>query len=148
VTVQRSNIKPPGSIASIVILGSLFAVGFTGIAAAQSMPTINVAPSCKAAAAGYIGLAQEFDSCVRSEEAARKSLVKQWSTFQPADRTSCHRLTTTGTPGTYTELLTCLEMRRDARALPSAEEMRKDADRPRKSRSKTIRDPAPSGTTR
>jgi hypothetical protein len=63
-------------------------------------------------------LTQDFDSCRRSEEAARDVLVKEWSTFSAADRGSCHRLTTIGTPGTYTELLTCLEMKRDARKLP------------------------------
>ncbi|MPZ37521.1 MAG: hypothetical protein GEU95_05565 [Rhizobiales bacterium] len=100
---------------------SLFAVlllASSGIAAAQSVPTINVGPSCKAAAKGSIGLSQNYEGCQRSEGAARDTLVKQWSSFLPADRRSCYRLTTTGTPGTYTELLTCLEMKRDARKLP------------------------------
>ena len=61
---------------------------------------------------------QDYDSCRKSEDSAREALVQQWSTFLPADRGSCFRLTTTGTPGTYTELLTCLEMKRDARKLP------------------------------
>ena len=61
---------------------------------------------------------QDYDSCRRSENAARELLVDQWTSFNAADRRSCHSLTTTGTPGTYTELLTCLEMKRDARNLP------------------------------
>ena len=90
-----------------------------GIAAAQGVPTIDVAPSCRAAAkVNTAGMQQDYDSCVNSEHAARDVLVKQWSTFLAADRGSCFRLTTTGTPGTYTELLTCLEMKRDARKLP------------------------------
>jgi hypothetical protein len=135
-------------ITLVVALSGVSAVSFPGLAFGQGVPRINIVPSCKAAAATYVGLPQEFESCRRSEEAAREILVKQWNTFLPGDRTSCHRLTTTGTPGTYTELLTCLEMRRDARALPTAEERRKDAARPRRSRSKAIRDPAPSGSTR
>jgi hypothetical protein len=102
------------SLATVLLLAAS-----TGIASAQGgVPTLNIAPSCKAAAQGSIGLTQDFDSCRRSEEAARDVLVKEWSTFSAADRGSCHRLTTIGTPGTYTELLTCLEMKRDARKLP------------------------------
>lgn len=126
-----------GAITLVVILNGV--VAFPDIAAGQDVPTINVAPSCKSAAAGYAGLTQEFESCLRSEEAAREILVREWDKFTAADRSSCHRLTTTGTPGTYTELLTCLEMRRDARALPSQNEMRKELETnrpPRRSRSK------------
>ena len=61
---------------------------------------------------------QDYESCQKSEQAARDLLVQQWTSFLAADRGSCYRLTTTGTPGTYTELLTCLEMKRDARKLP------------------------------
>src|SRR5262245_18587030 len=93
----------------------------TGIAAAQGVPTINIGPSCRdAAKVSTAGMQQDYDSCIKSEEAARDILAKQWSSFLAADRGSCYRLTTTGTPGTYTELLTCLEMKRDARKLPNA----------------------------
>lgn len=89
------------------------------IAAAQGVPTIDIAPSCRAAAkVSTAGMQQDYESCLSSENAARAILVKQWNSFLAADRGSCYRLTTTGTPGTYTELLTCLEMKRDARKLP------------------------------
>jgi hypothetical protein len=88
------------------------------IAFAQGVPTINIDPTCRAAAKGSAGMQQDFDSCRKSEQAARDVLVQQWASFLAADRGSCYRLTTTGTPGTYTELLTCLEMKRDARKLP------------------------------
>jgi hypothetical protein len=91
----------------------------TGIAVAQGVPTIDIGPSCRAAAkVSTAGMQQDYESCVKSEDSAREALVKQWNTFLAADRGSCYRLTTTGTPGTYTELLTCLEMKRDARKLP------------------------------
>ena len=97
-------------------------LGFTlPLAAAERVPKINMDPSCRAAAEGNVGLAQSIDSCRQSELSAHDTLVKLWKSFPAADpdRHSCYRLTTTGTPGTYTELLTCLEMRRDARALPN-----------------------------
>jgi len=98
-----------------VLLILLF--GWTSTAAAQGgVPKIDVGPSCRAAAAGNTN-AQDIESCRRSELAARESLVNQWNSFPATDRNGCYRLTTTGTPGTYSELLTCLEMRRDARNL-------------------------------
>ena len=106
----------------------VFAILFlasASVATAQDVPKIDVGPSCRAAASGSFGANQDFDSCRKSEEAARDILVSQWNKFPAADRGSCFRLTTTGTPGTYTELLTCLEMKRDARALPDPEGLRK-----------------------
>jgi hypothetical protein len=98
----------------LILLG-----GWIDTAAAQGgVPRIDVGPSCRAAAVvGRSSGAQDVESCRRSEAAARESLVSQWSSFPAADRTGCYKLTTTGTPGTYSELLTCLEMRRDARNL-------------------------------
>ena len=72
------------------------------------MPPPKAAPECS----------RTYESCQKSEQGARDVLVQQWASFLAADRGSCYRLTTTGTPGTYTELLTCLEMKRDARKLP------------------------------
>lgn len=100
----------------MTFLRPILLLGWIGTAAAQGVPTIDVGPSCRAAAAGNKN-AQDADSCRRSELAARETLVKLWDSFPAADRTGCYKLTTTGTPGTYSELLTCLEMRRDARDL-------------------------------
>jgi hypothetical protein len=101
------------------ILIPILLLASVGIAAAQGVPTIDIGPSCRAAAKGTPGMQQDYESCRKSEEAARDLLAQQWTSFLAADRGSCHRLTTTGTPGTYTELLTCLEMKRDARKLPN-----------------------------
>jgi hypothetical protein len=87
-------------------------------AASNGVPTLNVRPSCQQAASGSLGLTQEFDACLKSENTAREELGKEWNTFTSADRASCLSLTRTGTGGSYTELLTCLEMKRDARKLP------------------------------
>jgi hypothetical protein len=106
-------------IAFILFLGLVLP-----LAAAEVVPKINIDPSCRAAAKGNVG-AQSIDSCRQSELSARHTLLKLWKSFRAADRDSCYRLTTTGTPGTYTELLTCLEMRRDARALPNSKPAKK-----------------------
>jgi hypothetical protein len=88
-------------------------------ARAGSVPTINVRPTCQAAAGGIIGLKQDIQSCLQSEQTTRDQLAKEWNQFRADDRASCTRLTTMSGGGTYTELLTCLEMRRDARNLPN-----------------------------
>ena len=106
------------------LLAFLFLITSVGTVSAQGVPTIDIGPSCRASAAGSAGLIQDFDNCRKSEEAAREILLKQWNSFPAADRGSCYQLTTTGTPGTYTELLTCLEMRRDARGLTNPEKIR------------------------
>src|SRR5688572_9224689 len=96
----------------------LLLIALTAPAVAQDVPRIRVEQSCRAAAKGTIGLSETYESCMRSEQEARDKLAAQWRQFPAADRQSCHSLTTTGTPGTYTELLTCLEMKREARKLP------------------------------
>jgi hypothetical protein len=101
--------------AAVAVL--LFAVP-VGPLRAQDVPSINVAPGCRAAADTNIAERQTYESCMRSEREARDALVEQWNNFAAADRASCYRLTTLGTPGTYTELLTCLEMKQAARQIP------------------------------
>jgi hypothetical protein len=100
------------------LLAAVFVASTTIATAQQGVPTLDIGPSCRAAAKGSAGMQQDYDSCRKSEDAAREILVQQWASFPAADRGSCYRLTRTGTPGTYTELLTCLEMKRDARKLP------------------------------
>jgi hypothetical protein len=60
-----------------------------------------------------LGLAQ----CVKSEQATRERLAKQWSTFASADKANCVGEATSGPLPSYTDLISCLEMARDARKL-------------------------------
>jgi hypothetical protein len=100
------------------LIATTLLIGTVTVAAAESVPTINVQPSCRSEAEGIIGLKQDIDTCLKIEQNVRDVLVKQWDEFVPADRASCVRLTTMSGAGTYTELLTCLEMKRDAAKLP------------------------------
>ena len=83
----------------------------------KGVPTINFARSCRAAAEASVGIAQGADACLADEISVRDQLARDWDQFSQADRTSCVGLTTIGGGGTYTSLLTCLEIRRDARNL-------------------------------
>ena len=62
-------------------------------------------------------VAKEKQNCLDSEHATRAELAKKWSEFTPADRTSCVNEARMGGDSSYTELLTCLEMARDVRAM-------------------------------
>ena len=65
--------------------------------------------------------ARTVEQCVAGEETARKGLEKNWSKFPAADRNQCVATTTVGGAPSYEELLTCLEMMRDNRAIREQE---------------------------
>ncbi|MDR3422772.1 MAG: hypothetical protein P4L80_16260 [Xanthobacteraceae bacterium] len=93
------------------------------VAAADSVPELNVEQVCEGIAQqGGVtfhdpAIAQEKKNCLESEQATREELVKQWSSFAPGDKTSCVNESRMGGESSYTELITCLEMARDVRAL-------------------------------
>jgi hypothetical protein len=91
-------------------------------AAADDIPDLNVEPVCR-------GIAQQakdpgerggpdlaFAQCVKSEQAVRQKLVSEWRTFRPTEKATCLG-SEKGGYASYTDLLTCLEMARDARKL-------------------------------
>jgi hypothetical protein len=110
---------------SIYILSSaMFILGAAVPAAsAQSVPALNVTATCRDIPADVAGGAARRDSqaCLKSEDEARTTLVKDWASYPAADRTLCTQTATMGGTASYVELLTCLEMRRDVRHLPKDE---------------------------
>jgi hypothetical protein len=93
----------------------------TVVLVADSVPTFNVQSFCRRVAEMARPVANP-DVCLRNEQEARDQLVRQWTQFPPADRSYCRRLATIGGDPTYTELLTCLELQRDARNLREKDE--------------------------
>jgi len=83
---------------------------------AENVPVFDSAPSCRAAAvmtpAGY-------DGCMNDEKNPRATLQSEWDRFSASERASCAQTTTMGGPPSYVELLTCLQMARDAHNLPA-----------------------------
>ena len=104
-------------ILPVILMGTQLA-----IAVQNTVPNLDVGPSCRAAASGSLGIKQDLDNCLKTEQDARSQIGKEWSEFTASDRTTCVGLASMGGSATYTELLTCLELMRDARKLP------KDAD--------------------
>jgi hypothetical protein len=103
--------------------GLLFLAVFGGApVAADDVPELNVDPVCR-------GIAQQaatpgekggpdlaFSQCVKSEQAMRQKLIGEWSSFMPPDKKNCVGAER-GALGSYTDLVTCLEMARDARKM-------------------------------
>jgi len=108
-----------------MILPSTLALGLQLVipAAADGVPNLNVEQVCEGIAQqGGVTfhdpqIAREKKNCIESEQSIRAELTKQWSTFSAADRTHCVNESVMGGESSYTELLTCLEMARDVRAL-------------------------------
>ncbi len=80
-------------------------------AEARDFPNLNVGPNCRSAS--------DRQKCMEGEQSAREQLAKEWGQFATGDKASCTQ-TVSAIPGSesYVELLTCLEMARDARKLP------------------------------
>jgi hypothetical protein len=110
------------AIASVAALGISFcptdaSARRTRAAVADSVPSWDLTASCRAAAS--IAYSQtptdRSHSCLASEQRTRDELTKYWSTYPAEDRIGCVK-SLTFSP-TYTELVTCLEMRRDVKKL-------------------------------
>lgn len=87
---------------------------------ADTVPRLNVEPSCRMSAGGTAGLMQQtVEACRKDEQDAHDQLVREWASFAPRDRATCVGLSKVGSDATYTEVLTCLEMMRDARRMPA-----------------------------
>ena len=100
----------------------LAALCLSGLSArSDDIPTLDVNPVCHGIAMqGELeaGLQRSsFQECVKSEQDVREQMKKEWSTFTTADKTHCVALAKTGGESSYTELITCMEMARDVRAL-------------------------------
>jgi hypothetical protein len=87
------------------------------IALAESPPTLNIGPSCDAAARGAIVAGRDREACMGDERAARDILAKAWDKYAPADKTQCVGMNGKGGPASYVELLSCLEIMRDAKSI-------------------------------
>jgi hypothetical protein len=85
------------------------------IAASDAVPRFNIEPSCKGGLDSP-GLNERYSRCISEENGARQKLEGSWSSYPAGDREQCSGTAKMGAPS-YVELLTCLEMARDARQL-------------------------------
>jgi hypothetical protein len=101
---------------AIVVAVAASVLGLSGIAFAEGPPELDVGPSCKAAVrAGLIG--HDEAACQGDERGAKDTLTKDWDTYDRAARTQCVGMNRSGGPSSYVELLSCLEVMRDAKIM-------------------------------
>jgi hypothetical protein len=103
------------SLAALPIAAQLF------VTVADTVPTFDVTPSCRAAASVTGASQDRLQTCMQSEQRARDLIVKHWDQFTAADRRNCALTASVGGSPTYTEMVTCLEMARDTRNPPQTE---------------------------
>jgi hypothetical protein len=114
-----------GAIAIAIMGGVVSAQGALGASQDGSsrdrVPSFNVEPSCEGPAARStvpIGATENTaEVCIRKEMDARDQMTKEWDKFAASDKSYCVPLSGQGGKPTYTELLTCLELAREARNL-------------------------------
>jgi len=78
----------------------------------DQVPTFNVEPSCKgaAAASAQMVLAQSYSACIAEENQAREQLGPIWQSFPVANRTRCTAEASGSGLDSYVELLVCLQI--------------------------------------
>ncbi len=106
------------------LLPAVLTATYHVVPTAYEVPMLNVAPSCQAAAIGLIGQGKSSDSaCMQNEKQARDQLQKQWKTYSRAERMRCEQLDTLGGPPSYVELLTCLQIAKEARNISDSDRL-------------------------
>jgi hypothetical protein len=97
---------------STMILGSQLV-----IMVADNVPKFDIERGCRVDNAASQGLTevQPAKKCASDEQQARQQLQAQWSQFPRSDRATCTEETNSDDTPSYVDLLTCLQLARDAR---------------------------------
>ena len=85
---------------------------FSPIAVSDTVPKFDTVRECRIEAGPSVDLAR----CSRDEAAAHRQLQEAWAQYASADRKTCTTEATIGDFASYVELLSCLEMSRDAKS--------------------------------
>ena len=106
-----------GSVSTAFLLSAVLA------AWSDEVPVLDLNPICHGIAQGASGAGERggpdlsFARCVRSEQAVRRKLVNEWSSFALADKQNCVAETTMGGLASYTNLYGCLRSATTARKM-------------------------------
>jgi Collagen triple helix repeat (20 copies) len=114
---QREAENSPLVAACATVSSQAAAVARTtqpAVATPRDLPQLDVGANCRGQAEGN---KKTFESCMADEQRARDQIAREWGEFAKPDQTNCTKVTKIGGTSSYIELLTCLEMARDARKL-------------------------------
>ena len=91
---------------------------------------------------GSVVLGRDKKACLADETTAQDTLRQNWSKYAAADKTECIGMVTTGGPASYVELLSCVEILRDARNIRNADALEADDSAISRFRRRTPRESA------
>jgi hypothetical protein len=80
------------------------------VAVSDTVPKFDIVRECRFEGGSTV----EFDRCSQDEAAALEQLKANWAQFAGVDKSTCLSAATVGGFASYVELLTCLEMTREA----------------------------------
>jgi hypothetical protein len=86
------------------------------VSAAGSVPNFDLERTCRPVAT-MRGLPGRLAACQRDEQDARSKLERDWSQYSGQNRSRCAGFVGVGGPPSYVELLTCLEVAKQAKEL-------------------------------
>jgi hypothetical protein len=123
---------PPGALDGMpeMMPFAALALGTNLVMVAGEVPKLNIEPSCKTAGVEGMALGRTTQSCLNDENGARDQLVKDWSSFSASDKSHCRSMVSTGGSPSYVELLSCLEMSRDAKKIAQTRNAEQPAPTP------------------
>lgn len=99
----------------LLALTALLTLAAPVAASAQSeIPRFDPAAGCGSAPLLDAESGRKKGDCLRDEQDARGRLTEQWTQFPVASRRACTGEVKSGGPPSYVELLTCLELMREA----------------------------------
>ncbi|MGA8998194.1 MAG: hypothetical protein WB463_09970 [Pseudolabrys sp.] len=93
------------------------------VLAADTVPKFDVERTCRPAAAAGILPGRDSSACQRDENDARSKLEQDWTQYTAAQRNQCAGFAGLDRAPSYVELLTCLEMAKQAKELPQESKM-------------------------
>jgi hypothetical protein len=104
-----------------IILAALLAIATPSVTfAADELPKFDTSKSCKAAFSAYTGADKAgYETCLKEETAAGAQIGSTWAQWPPRDRAHCAQLAALGGTPSYIEMLTCLQIARDTKTLPT-----------------------------
>lgn len=100
-------------LAAVSLLSGL--LGLQAAAFADDPPKLDVTTTCNGSAQFAITVGRDKEACMEDERQAETTLAQNWSKYSADDRTQCTGTVKTGGPASYVELLSCLEVMRDAK---------------------------------
>jgi hypothetical protein len=80
-------------------------------------PTLDVTTTCAAAAQYSMSTGRDKEACLGDESTARATLAQNWSKYKADDKNQCVGTVKTGGPPSYVELLSCIEILRNAKQI-------------------------------